>query len=504
MVSLRALVLALSLSSAAPAVENDAGKPPVHGTRPSELLSVTEAKGTCFGFPLKAFGEGNSITDLMPHDPTVWMSRGKPAIDFVLMTAEEPVQRHALSELLMSGKPVVLTYGMYTCPAFQGFYIDSAPASHFSKYDEWALVEQYKDKVQFVHLYTAEPHPRQPDANFDKGVPVEFPWSTVRQARSYDMRRKSAKLIEADIHEDAMLLVDDLGEGLELKGETQPSNDPVWCSYGPGARLGVLINSEGVVYNTQAWFHSVTMAVAIEELLLMNDKLASPGELQHLRRDSGVEEAFANASTVQQDAFETATEAASDATAEVAADGEATLDSVDAAADRQADIAADAELNGDDDDYYEGYKPAISISESQMSSIMTRDHQEERIKALSQIRHFTAKYSKFRSAKLQSRKEQGLPPPKSSAKHAASATEQAAAIDLAARLATEPSRRSSGGMASGGLAAAGAALVVVAAAAALVVAQLRDARRAGASAAVPADGEAAAVPRAATETDALI
>ena len=70
------------------------------------------------------------------------------------------------------------------------------------------LVEQYKDKVNFVHIYTAEPHPRQPDANFDKGLPIEFPWSTVRQARSLDMRRKNARMIAEDLHEAAYFFYD--------------------------------------------------------------------------------------------------------------------------------------------------------------------------------------------------------------------------------------------------------------------------------------------------------
>ena len=291
---MRGLLLTLAVTAVA---DESAHKPPVHGSHPTSLLGVDSLKGTCFGFPHKAFAEGNSITDLMPHDPTVWMSRGKPAIDFVLLTSQEPVKRIALSQLLTDGKPVVITYGMFTCPAFQGYYIDSAPKSHFSKYDEWALVEQYKDKVNFVHIYTAEPHPRQPDANFDKGLPIEFPWSTVRQARSLDMRRKNARMIAEDLHEAAYFLIDDLGEGLELKGVSQPANDPVWCSYGPGARLSVLVNSDGTSYNTQAWFHSVTMAVAIEELLLMSDKLASPGELAHLRHDAGIEEAFSSNSS---------------------------------------------------------------------------------------------------------------------------------------------------------------------------------------------------------------
>merc|ERR1719198_232211 len=428
--------LALAVTAVAPDDSTDAAssthKPPVHGSHPTSLLGVDSLKGTCFGFPHKAFAEGNSITDLMPHDPTVWMKRGESAIDFVAMTSEEPASRIALSQLLTEGKPVVVTYGMFTCPAFQGYYIDSAPKSHFSKYDEWALVEQYKDKVNFVHVYTAEPHPRQPDANFDKGIPIEFPWSTVRQARTLDMRRKNAKMIAADLHEEEYLLVDDLGEGLELKGVSQPANDPVWCSYGPGARLSVL-------------FHSVTMAVAIEELLLMSDKLASPGELAHLRHDAGVDEAFN--SSAAEDATAQALDSAADATQDALSVEalEAQAATAQAEMDARAEAKAEAQaaaLEAEEESLYANYKPALSVSDEQLATILGRDHQEERMKALSQIRHFTIKYAKFRSNKLSSRHEQGLPPPKSQAKrsHAAElADAQAAERREAAEVEAAPS-----------------------------------------------------------------
>merc|ERR1719198_2490549 len=226
-------------------------------------------------------------------------------------------------------------------------------------------------------------------------------------------------MIAEDLHEAAYFLIDDLGEGLELKGITQPSYDPVWCSYGPGARLGILVNSDGTAYNTQAWFHSVTMAVAIEELLLMTDKLASPGELTHLRHESGVDEAF-NSS------------AAEAATAQA---------EMDARAEAKAEAQA-AALEAEEESLYANYKPALSVSDEQLATILGRDHQEERMKALSQIRHFTIKYAKFRSNKLSSRHEQGLPPPKSQAKrsHAAElADAQAAERREAAEVEAAPS-----------------------------------------------------------------
>merc|ERR1719198_962098 len=250
-------------------------------------------------------------------------------------------------------------------------------------------------------------------------------------------------MIAEDLHEAAYFLIDDLGEGLELKGVSQPSNDPVWCSYGPGARLSVLVNSDGTAYNTQAWFHSVTMAVAIEELLLMTDKLASPGELTHLRHESGVDEAF-NSSAAEdatQDALSVEALEAQAATAQA---------EMDARAEAKAEAQA-AALEAEEESLYANYKPALSVSDEQLATILGRDHQEERMKALSQIRHFTIKYAKFRSNKLSSRHEQGLPPPKSQAQRAhaaekaeadASERREAAAseTDLAARAARDGAR----------------------------------------------------------------
>ena len=292
------------------------------------------------------------------------------------------------------------------------------------------------------------------------------------------MRRKNARMIAEDLHEAAYFLIDDLGEGLELKGVSQPANDPVWCSYGPGARLSVLVNSDGTSYNTQAWFHSVTMAVAIEELLLMRDKLASQASSRTSAIDAGIEEAFSSNSSAD------ATEAASRprprrppsaptprartrprprtrtrarrrrrarprtrATWAARPPRRPRPTSEVVAADAAAAEAAAAGLEGTEAaTLYANYKPALTISDEQLSTMLDRDHPAERMKALSQIRHFTIKYAKFRSNKLSSRHEQGLPPPKSQAQRAhaaekaeadASERREAAAseTDLAARAA---------------------------------------------------------------------
>ena len=55
-----------------------------------------------------------------------------------------------------------------------------------------------------------------------------------------------------------------------------------------GARLAFLIDTDGVVFNTQAWFHSVTMAVAIEELVALFGQRVKRKLLRLVRRIDGL------------------------------------------------------------------------------------------------------------------------------------------------------------------------------------------------------------------------
>ena len=63
-------------------------------------------------------------------------------------------------------------------------------------------METHKDRVTFVHVYGAEPHPKLPGTNFDSGGVVVNYWSTVSQPETYDQRLKMVERIRDLIHPD--------------------------------------------------------------------------------------------------------------------------------------------------------------------------------------------------------------------------------------------------------------------------------------------------------------
>lgn len=262
--------------------------PPEHqGGHAERLQNTSNLIGKCFNFPTSDFDYDNSINAYYPNDPTPLVARGGFAIDFALPSLDDNV--YYLRDLIRT-KPVVMVYGMLTCPAFQGLYLEDHKESHFSKYDQWALVDKYHKDFHFVNLYSVEPHPMAPDKNFDTGGHVEYAWSTFRQPRTYRDRGYFAQNLAEELHEKSILLVDNLGnEKLpELKENNIPEYNPVWCTYGPGSRMAFLIGQDGKLYNVQGWFHATTMAGAMEEHLILSSlhdlerKTASSRQLEAL------------------------------------------------------------------------------------------------------------------------------------------------------------------------------------------------------------------------------
>lgn len=235
------------------------------------LRPTTDLGGNCFGFPSEQFTTNNSIRGKFSHDPFLLVTKGDEAIDFSLHTVAGPLETDVvtLSELLVT-KPVVLLYGMYSCPAFQGYYSDNLTETSFSKWDEYALVERFQDDVHFIHLSTIEPHPLAPDTNFDTGAVSEYAWSDSLNPRTWAERELQAARIAQDLHPQAILALDNLDGAPSITGMALASqtNNPVFCSYGLGARIGFLISQDGTIFETEGWFHATTMAEAIEEALL--------------------------------------------------------------------------------------------------------------------------------------------------------------------------------------------------------------------------------------------
>jgi hypothetical protein len=224
----------------------------------SQLLSSDQLTDSCFDFPNTDFGINNCVKCTYGNSPHFVLATGSPAIDFSIPNVDGELI--TLSTLLEE-KPVILIWGMHTCPAFEGLGT-SYPFDQCSYEDEWDLVEEYQDSFTFVHLVGPEPHPQSPYVNFDSGKIKTNYWSTVPQAFDWSTRRSYAQKIESKIHPSAHLLVD------LLPGDphNMDMSNPVWCSYGPGARTVMLIDQDGIIQYERTWLRIENLVEAMGEL----------------------------------------------------------------------------------------------------------------------------------------------------------------------------------------------------------------------------------------------
>lgn len=100
----------------------------------TELLPETELRTNCYNFPAINFHKDNSVKNTYSESPHLMLELGAPAVDFTLHDIDG--SRWNLGEVLKAGggKPVVLIFGMLTCPAYQG--LDSGEEST-NKWTYW-------------------------------------------------------------------------------------------------------------------------------------------------------------------------------------------------------------------------------------------------------------------------------------------------------------------------------------------------------------------------------
>ncbi|CBN79506.1 expressed unknown protein [Ectocarpus siliculosus] len=247
----------------------------------AELRPEADLTSNCFDFPANNFDRENSIKAVNGgNTPYLPLTVGEDAVDFTLHDLEG--RRWNLGETLeRTGLPVVMVWGMFICPGFQG-YGTYPPWDKCGYRDEYDLVEAYGGKATFVHLYGPEPHPAMPGTNFDIGTTWQAFWSVYPQATSYDERAAMAQRINRLIHPSQDILVDYL-----------PGNpyseliQPVWCSYSMGARPVTVVSPDGKLFFQRAWFHSEHVGRAIDEYWCQQEQQQEQEEGEALRRRSG-------------------------------------------------------------------------------------------------------------------------------------------------------------------------------------------------------------------------
>ena len=115
----------------------------------------------------------------------------------------------------------------------------------------------YGDKVHFVHIYVAEPHPQSPDISPYRGQPWPAEFSSIGQALTYEDRVSNAQQM-GDIGSDQLLLIDDLTGG---------NTNPVWCTYGTCPNCSFLIGQDGNVAAVNTWVNDSDLKRDIDSLL---------------------------------------------------------------------------------------------------------------------------------------------------------------------------------------------------------------------------------------------
>ena len=108
----------------------------------SNLRPAADLASNCLGFPGRNFQtNSSSVAYVYGKSPILLHDTGDAAIDFTLHDTRG--QAWNLRERLEAGggKPVVLIWGMYTCPAFQGMGIDS-PWDKCGYREEYDLVRE--------------------------------------------------------------------------------------------------------------------------------------------------------------------------------------------------------------------------------------------------------------------------------------------------------------------------------------------------------------------------
>lgn len=87
---------------------------------PKNLRPQSDLTSNCFDFPANNFDRTRSIRGVHAESPALLLSNGEGAIDFTLHDLYGRAWNLHDALRLGGGKPVVLMWGMYTCPAFQG------------------------------------------------------------------------------------------------------------------------------------------------------------------------------------------------------------------------------------------------------------------------------------------------------------------------------------------------------------------------------------------------
>lgn len=201
------------------------------------LVLVLASSGCSAFFPTKADA---SLAHFMVEAPET----GVLGPDAALWTLQgEPVR---LSERI-GKRPLVIQLGSYTCPVFRyrRFYMEPVYAT-------------YRDRVDFLVIYTQEAHPVGSWSHYRDGEWVSWvnrvTRALVSQPNDLPSRIERAAWARQELGNSVEYLVDGMNNG-------------AWRSYGRAPSAAFLLDQEGRVRLQQPWVEPKGLSEAIERLL---------------------------------------------------------------------------------------------------------------------------------------------------------------------------------------------------------------------------------------------
>lgn len=228
------------------------------------LRPETELNRQCYDFPGVDFGRTNNVRSTYGSSPHLMLDVGDIAINFTLPSVSGELINLGT---MLKEKSVLLMWGHWTCPAFQGFHSDTT-FTYSSYNEENYLVQNYGQHLTILHFIGPEPHPAWPYANFDSGTLRMNLWSTIKQPQTFAERLSlSVQPVLKLLHEDIIVIPEPLDNNAALVVGSESTNNPIWCSYANGARSAILVGQNGVVLAAQTWFQRVELERIILNLV---------------------------------------------------------------------------------------------------------------------------------------------------------------------------------------------------------------------------------------------
>ena len=161
---------------------------------------------------------------------------GKAAPDFTLKT----LAGKSLSLSDLEGKPTIVQFGSYTCPAFR----KEAPKLE-------TLVRQYGDDVNWVLVYGYEAHAsdgnRVSDENLREGI--EYPTH-----KSYGDRAEMAEVAKEKLNLDYTIVLDDMDDTITNGWDGHPNR-------------AFILDADGKIVDKQQRIIASSVATTLDELL---------------------------------------------------------------------------------------------------------------------------------------------------------------------------------------------------------------------------------------------